>query len=99
MKRVISNYINYRNAILRRFECDQNYYVKPIEEYNWKIKENQGIYFLNYWKGNGRVNQCVIVKKDNIPYVMKEKDYTMIVCIECVKVAIIALNEKEVWYD
>lgn len=96
MKNIVSNYIESRDAILKRFECEQDFFVKPIEEYNWRIKEVEGIYFLNYWKENDKVNECVIVKKDGIPYVMKERDYTMIVCIECVKVAIIASNEKEV---
>lgn len=96
MKNIVSNYIDSKTAILKRFECEQDFFVKPIEEYNWRIKEGDGIYFLNYWKSDGKVNECVIVKKDGIPYVMKEKDFTMIVCIECVKVAIIARNANEI---
>lgn len=97
MKKTVSNYINSRNAILKSFQCEQDFYVKPIEGCKWAVRENDGAFFLNYWHDGKGVRECFIVKKDGLPYVIREKDYTMIVCIECVKVAIIAANSDEVY--
>lgn len=96
MKSIVSSYINSRNEILNRFQCYSDYFIKPIEGYKWTVIESDGIFFLKYWLEGGKVNKCVITKKGSMPYVVRSEDYTMIVCIECVKIAIIAANANEV---
>ena len=54
------------------------------------------MFFLTYWKEGGKLNECVIVKKNNNPLIMRKEDYTMIVIIECVKVAVVLKNDMEV---
>ena len=51
---------------------------------------------MTYWRDGGKLNECIIVKKNNEPVIIRKKDYTMILVIECVKVAVILKNDMEV---
>jgi len=96
MEKTIKNYLCSKEKLLKEFDCDTEYYVKSLEEYNWRVKDTEGMFFLTYWKEGGRLNECVIVKKNNKPLIMRKKDYTMIVIIECIKVAAVLKNDMEV---
>ena len=96
MEKTIKAYLYSKKKLLNDFDCDTDYFLKNLEEYNWRVKDMDGMFFLTYWKEGGKLNECVIVKKNNNPLIMRKEDYTMIVIIECVKVAVVLKNDMEV---
>lgn len=96
MSGVIKDYLVSKSSLMDYFQCCEDYYIKLLEDYLWRVKENNGIYFLTYWKKGGRLQECVIVKKSGRPLIFRQSDYTMIVCIECVKIALVLKTENEV---
>ncbi len=96
MEKTIKDYLYSKKKLLNDFDCDTDYFLKNLEEYNWRVKDMDGMFFLTYWKEGGKLNECVIVKKNNNPLIMRKEDYTMIVIIECVKVAVVLKNDMEV---
>ncbi|MCI8804564.1 MAG: hypothetical protein HFE59_01460 [Clostridiales bacterium] len=96
MEKTIKDYLYSKEKLLNNFDCDTDYFVKNLDEYNWRVKDMDGMFFLTYWKEGGKLNECVIVKKNNNPLIMRKEDYTMIVIIECVKIAVVLKNDMEV---
>ncbi len=96
MEKILKKYVDSKSRLLKSFDCNGEYFVKPLEGYNWRVKELDQMAFLTYWKEGEKLNECVIVKKNNAPIIVRRKDYTMIVAIECVKVALILKNDMEV---
>ena len=96
MERTLKKYAENKNKILSGFDCSTDYFIKIAADANWRVKEADGMFFLTYWREGEKLNECVIVKKNNEPVIVRKKDYTMIVVIECVKVAIILKNYMEV---
>lgn len=96
MQTIVQEFLESKNSLMRYFDCEDNYYIKALDDYDWRIKESEGLYFLTYWKPGGRLNECVIVRKDKKTLIFRQFDYTMIICIECVKIALILKNSNEV---
>lgn len=96
MEETLKNYLYSKEKLLKDFECAAEYFIKSLDECNWRVKDTDGMFFLTYWKEGGRLNECVIVKKNNKPLIMRKKDYTMIIIIECIKIAVILKNNMEV---
>ena len=46
-------------------------------------------------KPNKRIN-AVIVKRNGVPMVYQKKEYTMVVAIDCVKIAFVFRNSRRV---
>lgn len=95
MENVVLEYLSSKYNLLDYFDCSEDYYVKLAVGCNWRVKEIDGIYILTYWRDGGMLRECVIVKKKREPLIFRQDMYTLIVCIECVKVAIILKNSNE----
>ncbi len=96
MEKVLKKYDDIKNKLLKSFDCDKEYFIKNNDDCNWRVKDVEGMFFLTYWRDGGKLNECIIVKKNNEPVIIRKKDYTMILVIECVKVAVILKNDMEV---
>jgi len=96
MEKILEKYTDSRNEILDTFGCEKEYFIKNIETYNWRVKDVDGMFFLTYWKQGGKLNECIIVKKNNAPIIIRKEEYTMIIVIECIKIALILKNNMEV---
>ena len=96
MEKTLKKYVEGKDKLLKAFDCENEYFIKNIVDHNWRVKDAENMFFLTYWKDGGKLNECVIVKKNNEPIIVRKKDYTMIVVIECVKVALILKNDMEV---
>lgn len=96
MENAVRDYVDCKNKLLRMFDCNEEYFIKTLEDYNWRVKNSEGMFFLTYWRQGGRLNECIIVKKNSKPMILRAEGYTMIVAIECVKVALILKNDMEV---
>lgn len=92
MKKAVSEYLCSKNNLMQYFNCKDDYFIKPIVNYYWRIKEEDDVYFLSYWKDGSPLNECVIVKKNNKPLIFEKRDYTMIIGVECVKVGLVVRN-------
>ena len=90
----VESYIAAKNEIMKQFECQDDFYIKAATGYSWRIKDADGSSFLAYWKNGEKINECVVVRSGGKPMIIKKKKYTLVVCIECVKVAIILKNSN-----
>lgn len=95
MGNIIEKFINTKKELKKYFDCKEDFFVKPLIENEWTIKNNDDIYFLTY-KENDIYKDCVIVKKNNEPLIIKKDNYTMVIAIECIKLAFILNNKKEI---
>ena len=86
--------VSVEKKLMKYFNCDGNYFVKAAVDCGWRIKEIDGNYFVAYWKEGEAPTECVVVKKNSEPLIFKKSDYTMIICIECVKIALVLKNSN-----
>lgn len=84
-----------RKRVAKYFGCDEDFFLKPLLQLKWAIKNEEDFHFLSYWSENGKKTDAVIVRKNGIPMVYHVEDYTMVVAIDCVKIGFIFANEKK----
>lgn len=95
MENIIDNFINAKNQLNNYFNCNEDFFIKPLINNQWTIKDNDGVFFLTYIEEN-KTKDCVIVKKNNEPIIFKSNDYTMVIGIECVKLGFILKNSNKI---
>ena len=76
------------------FGCDSDFFVKPLLDYEWAVRQDEDFAFLSYWTEDGKKVDAVVVKKGGEPMIYKTIDYTMVVAIDCVKIGFIFRNGK-----
>lgn len=91
----VHNFISSQKNLMKYFGCDGEFYVKPLINYSWAIKSNDDFSILSYWDNNDKRIDAVVVKKGGKPMVYKRDDFTMIIGIDCVKLAFIFKTELE----
>lgn len=96
MKDIVNEFISIKNKINKHFNCDENFFISPLSDYSWNIKNNDGIFILTYWNKDNIAKECVVAKKNNSPLILEREKYTMIIAIECVKVAFIFSNSNKI---
>ncbi len=85
-----------RKRINSYFGCDGDFFVKPLMDLEWAVKDNEDFAFLSYWTEEGKKVDAVIVKKGGEPMIYTKKEYTMVVDIDCVKIGFIFRNSKKI---
>jgi len=88
----LDNLSKAKNELFKCFGVKEDYFIKSSYDFNWTIKKNNDLYFLNYWKDGEKVHKCIIVKKDGKPQIFSTAEATMIIVIECVKIAVVLNN-------
>ena len=83
-----------RKRINSYFGCDGDFFVKPLLDFEWTLREDEDFTFLCYWTKEGKKVDAVVVKKGGAPMIYRTKDYTMVVAIDCVKIGFIFRNGK-----
>ncbi len=91
----INKYIELEKNIKKRFNIDDNVYIKSMLDTKWKIRNDNGIHFLSLINGEKLVEQ-VIVNKDGKPNMTNYKNTTCVVAIDCVKIAFLLLEENKI---
>lgn len=84
-----------RKRVAAYFGCGEDFFLKPLSELEWAVRQDEDFTFLSYWTKEGKKVDAVVVKKGGAPLIYKTKDYTMVVAIDCVKIGFIFSNEKE----
>ncbi|MCL2565206.1 MAG: hypothetical protein FWE24_05270 [Defluviitaleaceae bacterium] len=96
MKSLISEFIDSKEKLLRSFGCDDDYHIESRLGLNWEIIEDDGVFFLSCWENIGNKTTSVIVKKNDEPLLYESADYTMVIAIDCIKIAFIFNNVLKV---
>ncbi|MCL2462109.1 MAG: hypothetical protein FWF44_05535 [Defluviitaleaceae bacterium] len=89
MDSVVTQYFAAYRDLLWHFNCRQEYYIKGMIGYNWEIIYDDETFFLEYWQGAGRRARCLVVLQGEWPLIYLEKDYAMVVAIDCVKLGFV----------
>jgi len=95
MSSVVEEYIEVKEDIKKYFGCPNDYFIKPLVNHDWSVYGDEGIFFLTYWDDDEKKTTAMVVKKDNKPLIYKAKDYTMVIALDCVKIAFILKNVRE----
>jgi hypothetical protein len=95
MKKYVPDFIQAKKDLMQYFGCTDDFYVKPVTNATWYIRELEGMYFVGYGKEDEKPSEAVVVRRDGEPYIIEKGDYTMVVCIECIKIALIFKNENK----
>ncbi len=93
MEDIVNSYLNSKNELMLFFDCNDDYFIRYMQNYDWRIYDNEGLYFLNYWNDNTKIDSIIVRKKNN-PLIYEKEDYTMVIAIDCVKIAFILKNEN-----
>ena len=88
-------YKQSKNELMQHFQCDNEFFVKPLDNCKWAVKNDEDFSFLVYWSEDEKRHDAVIVKKNGEPMIIRKSKYTMVVAIDCVKIAFIFENSLE----
>lgn len=97
MEELVGQYMKTKKMLLNSFGCEDDYFVKNSENLKWSISTNDSWCILSYWENikNKEIKTDVaVVKKNGRPQIFKTEDYTMVVGIQCVKIAFVFDNKK-----
>lgn len=95
-KDTVQQFIQMQKEVLDFFQCQGEFFIKPLLNYYWTIHNTEDFYFLSYWMEKNKRITAVIVKRNSLPMIYKKKDYTMVVAIDCVKIAFVFRNNQRV---
>ncbi len=95
VKKYIPEFIQAKNNLMSYFGCKDDFFVKTATNASWYIRSLDGTYFVGYGKEDEKPREAVIVRRDGEPYIIEKGDYTMVICIECVKIALILKNANK----
>ena len=93
-KDFLKNYISSKKELMEHFKCEDDFFIKPLENLKWAVKSEDDFNFLIYWNETGKKHTAVIVKKNGNAMIYKASKYTMVIAIDCVKTAFIFSNNN-----
>lgn len=73
-------------------------YFRDMLQYEWATFEKDGLYFFRYYldKNTDKYSEQVIVFNGSKPMIIEKDGFTIIVAIDCVKVAFILNSSKKI---
>ena len=95
MEDFIQNYLQAKNTLFGNFNCKEQYFVRDLLNLNWTIKFEADTYILAYWENEKKPTHAIITKKDGKPCIYKSEEHTMIIGIDCVKIAFVLNSARE----
>ena len=94
MSKAVKTFFDAEKNLFDFFGCSEKYPVRSMRNCKWRTLEERGTYFLTCLENNNMKMDFVIVKKDGAPMVFEKKGYTMIIGIDCIKMAFVLDNEN-----
>lgn len=91
----VMEFVQARKRIDHYFGCKGDFFVKPLPDFEWAVRQEEDFTFLCYWTKEGKKVDAVVVKQGGQPMIYKTKEYTMVVAIDCVRIGFIFRNEKK----
>lgn len=86
MNNKVNDFKTANNDIFLKFGVENKYFLSVLDECNWEIINDTDISIVKYVL-NGESKTNLIVKKDDKPFVISKDGYTMVVAIDCIKIA------------
>ena len=93
-KSSVQNYLVAKKNIMEYFKCNDDFFVRILDSQEWVVKDNEYFHMLSYWNDENRTD-AIVAKKNGNPMVFRTSDYTMVVAIDCVKIAFVFNNIYE----
>jgi hypothetical protein len=93
---IVTDFIQAKSNLLKLFNCDDSFYIKPEIDAKWHLRELDGTCFISYGKEAEKPTEAVVTRKNGEFYIIEKAEYTMVVCIECVKIALILKNSNKI---
>ena len=94
MSDAVTKYFAAEDALYRAFGCDEKYPLRVAQLCKWQIKRDVSTYFLALMEDTNKATEFVVVQKDGKPLIYNADGYSMIIAIDCVKMAFILDDGK-----
>ncbi len=94
MEKIIYNLEETNRKIYEGFGISEKYYLKTLLESEWAVKKIEGRNFLSY-RSEGKEKICVVVNENGNPIIVRKKDFTVVIAINCMKIGFIFKNSLE----
>ncbi|MFV0441809.1 MAG: hypothetical protein ACK5LV_11045 [Lachnospirales bacterium] len=88
MENIVENLIKSKNEIKETFNLSEDYFVKPLLDQKWSVREMEGIMFFKYYLDD-KEHEQVVIKENGENLYRTYEDYVLIVGIDCVKISFI----------
>lgn len=86
----VSAYIGAYEKLFSDFKCPGRYFVKPVTDCAWRVSGDEDMHILSYAAQN-----AVVVRQDGQPLVYRASGYAMVIAIDCVKIAFLLDESRE----
>ncbi len=87
----VNNFKFTHNEIFREFEVENKYFLSILDESPWELIFQDDITLVKYTKDNEEKTSLVTQKGDK-PFIVEKDGYTMIIAIDCIKIAFVFNN-------
>jgi len=91
----IKVYFAAENGLFAHFGCVEHFPIRGMRDCAWRLLREGDTYFLACVDDNNNKTNFVVIKKNNEPMIFNKRGHTMIICIDCVKMAFILSDEKK----
>ncbi len=95
MQKKIEQFCNLNKKIHDELNIADGIYLSAKLDKKWRIIDFSELKMVEF-ENNNTFEKCVIVNNDKEPLIIRKEKYTIVVAIDCVKVAFIFDNKKEI---
>ncbi len=95
MQKKIEQFCNLNKEIHEELNIGEHVYLSSKLNIEWKVLDLGDLKMIEFGKNN-IFEKCVIVNNEKEPLIIKKEKYTIIVAIDCVKIAFIFDNNMEI---
>lgn len=91
MQKIIENITSNQKKLFEEFDVPNNYYLKILTGTSWTVLSENDMNLVKYTLGEDTITNLILNTKDR-PMIYNKNGYTMIIAIDCVKVALVFEN-------
>lgn len=95
MKETIDLIVKNQNKLFEEFGVPNNYQLKIMKDAKFSVSVENEIHLVKYDENSSTTTNLILTKKDE-PLIFEKDGYTMIIAIDCVKVALVFSNDNRV---
>ncbi len=88
----INNFKFTHEQIFREFEVESKYFLCVLDESEWELIAQDEITLVKYRRDNEE-KTSLVTQKGEKPFIVEKNGYTMIIAIDCIKIAFIFNND------
>ncbi len=95
MQKKINQFYKINKEIHEELNLAEGIYLSAKLTSRWKVDDLNGLNMVEF-EFNNTFDKFVVVNGDNGPIIIRKKEHTIVVAIDCVKVAFIFDNKLEI---